>query len=710
MDDKELDDINSDESAKVEYEDQNYELSNATITDTGTTRIESVTIGGKVLFEKYLKSKWFYLGIGTFLVCFYVFIIIIAFLVKTTDGMEYAAGLMDENEQYTQIYTTVEEVVKDIQTKYGVTVNKYLIISSLTVFMNNHYYKNLSGGAFNYVNIDDSENVFKSSTVIKNFAEILAKYQIVTNRTCDMSSKNYREIASNDDDGMIYFTTSASEKEKNYDCSGNGYGYKLSYKQGILDDEETGSAFYWNMLDENFFNNYYPEYFGKITKKGSNPEQYYKAADEVLDYIYLYANYLKELDKNANSCRESPLAVVNKECGLIKVLASENYNGGEYSLEDYVAGIIAQDAPPSKLAQNLPGGFAANKEVMKEVTRAHAIAIRTYTISHTNGCRNPISSTGPKKFKPTNDPFIISTVKDTEGVVITYENDIISAEYDSFKCKDSPTNCEYIKVPGKEKNKIAVPSDWKGLDGGNGNGLSMIANVWYTYNKKWTYQDSLKFFYADGIELKKISNAKSIKTSGSACTSIAPDNKTQAKDLNALGDKAFKETGPLKEGSARAEWINKMGPIVQKAQFSKYGIKNSLIIAQIINKSEWMRTPTNKNQDGTTLVNTCNNIIGINYDMGKKLEEQTSAWSKSPQKCANSSTSQKDSSGKTIKTIDDMRKYSSIEDCIEDYANIISMYLPNCKNNNNIECYKSFIKGNNLEKIIKDYSLERFDQ
>ena len=53
---------------------------------------------------------------------------IIAFLVKTTDGMEYAAGLMDENEQYTQIYTTVEEVVKDIQTKYGVTVNKYLII------------------------------------------------------------------------------------------------------------------------------------------------------------------------------------------------------------------------------------------------------------------------------------------------------------------------------------------------------------------------------------------------------------------------------------------------------------------------------------------------------------------------------------------------------------------------------------------------------
>ena len=709
MDDKELDELDLENSAKVEYEDQEYSLKNATITDNGNTRVESVTFGGKVLFEKTLKSKWFYIGAGTFLTCFYVFVIIIAFLVKTTDGMEYAAGKMDENEQYTQIYTTVEDVVKDIQTKYGVTVNKYLIISSLTVFMNNHYYKNLSGGAFNYVNIDDPEYAYKTTTAIKNFAEILAKYQIVTNKSCDMPSKNYREIASNDDDGMTYFTSSASEKEKNYDCTG-GAGYKVSYKQGILSDEETGSAFYWNMLDENFFNNYYPEYFGKLTKNGSNPEQYYKAADEVLDYIYLYANYLKELDKNANSCKENPLAIVRYECETIKVLASENYMGGEYSLEDYVAGVIARDAPPSLMAQNLPGGFAANKEVMKEATRAYAIAVRTYTVTHTNGCRNPISSSGEKEFKPTNDPFIISAVKDTEGVVITYNNEIISAEYDSYKCKDNPSSCEYTKVPSKDKHTISIPATWKGLEGGEGKGLSAWANVWYIYNKNWTYQDSLKFFYADGIELKKSSNATSIKTSGTTCSASTLDKGTQAKDFNALGDKAYKETGPLTDGSARAEWINKIGPIVEKAQYSKYGIKNSLIIAQIINKSEWMRTSTNKNQDGTTLVGTCNNVLSINYDMGKKIEEQTSNWAQSPQKCANCTVSQKDSSGKTVKTVEDMRKYSSIEDCIEDYANIISMYLPECKNNNSLACYKSFIKDDNIEKIISDYSLERFDR
>ena len=52
MDDKELDELDLENSAKVEYEDQEYSLKNATITDNGNTRVESVTFGGKVLFEK----------------------------------------------------------------------------------------------------------------------------------------------------------------------------------------------------------------------------------------------------------------------------------------------------------------------------------------------------------------------------------------------------------------------------------------------------------------------------------------------------------------------------------------------------------------------------------------------------------------------------------------------------------------------------------
>ena len=728
MDDEELEEELEEEEtevddAQVEYDDQEYGLHDATITETGTAKVESVTVGGSVLIEKAFKSKWFYIGAATFLGCFYVFVIIIAFLVKTTDGMEYAIDKMDENEKYTQIYKAVEEVEKSIQSEYGVSVNKYLIISALTVFMNNHYYQNNSSGAFNYVNVESDDGT-KSTTVIKNFAEILAKYQIVNNSSCDMPSDNYREIASNDDDGMTYFTTSASAKEKNYDCNGEGGSYKVSYKQGVLDDEESGSAFYWNMLDENFFNNYYPEYFGNLTKNGDNPDQYYKAADEVLDFIYLYARYLKSLDTRANSCNENNYGTIYKECKGVTVLAnSSGQYGGTYSLEDYVAGVVNAEAPPTYISMNLPGGLKANEEVVKEATKAFAIAIRSYTINRTNGCQNTIrNSDQDQVFKPTNDPFITSIVKETEGLVITNNGEIISAEYDSFcggssSCRashcNSERNCNYQKIPSSETHEVSIPLSWKGIAGGHGRGMSQWANVWYSYDKKWKFEETLKFFYADTIEIKRLSNTSGESSSGLTCSSSGGG--TQAKDFNALGDRAYNG-----DKAAQQEWIEKVGKIVQNAQHSKYGIKNSLIIAQLIQESGWMHTPKTKNSDGNTLTNSCNNVLGINYDMGKKISDQTSAWSKNPQKCANSSVTQWDSNGNVIGTVEDMRKYNSLEDCIEDYANLVYLYHPECKNNNDIECYRSFLQGYTpnpnrstcdfYKSVIEMYNLDRFDQ
>lgn len=193
--------------------------------------------------------------------------------------------------------------------------------------------------------------------------------------------------------------------------------------------------------------------------------------------------------------------------------------------------------------------------------------------------------------------------------------------------------------------------------------------------------------------------------------------KTQAKEFNELGDRAYEG-----DKAAQTEWIEKVGKIVQSAQHSKYGMKNSLIIAQIINESGWMHTPKTINRDGSTLTNTCNNVLGINYNMGKKIESQDSAWSKNPQNCANSSVTQRDSNNNVYGTIEDMRKYSSIEECIEDYANLIYLYHPECKNNNDIECYRTFLNAytpvaDGYEKvtdkyirIIRNYNLEKFDQ
>ena len=212
---------------------------------------------------------------------------------------------------------------------------------------------------------------------------------------------------------------------------------------------------------------------------------------------------------------------------------------------------------------------------------------------------------------------------------------------------------------------------------------------------------------------KELKEKKAVKNSGS----VSSNGNTQAKDFNELGNKAYDG-----DKSAQSEWIEKIAKIVQNAQHSKYGIKNSLIIAQIINESGWIHTPKKTNQDGSTLTNTCNNVIGINYDMGKKISSQTSAWSKNPQKCANSSVTQRDSNNNVYGTIEDMRKYNSLEECIEDYADLVYLYHPECKNNNNIECYRSFLNGytpvasgyepviEKYKRIIKKFDLEKYDQ
>lgn len=220
------------------------------------------------------------------------------------------------------------------------------------------------------------------------------------------------------------------------------------------------------------------------------------------------------------------------------------------------------------------------------------------------------------------------------------------------------------------------------------------------------------------VEEKKLKKKEAKEAEKKIINSITKVNgKTQAKDFNELGDKAYN-----RDQAAQREWIEKVAKIVQSAQHSKYGIKNSLIIAQIINESGWMRTPHTINQDGSTLNNTCNNILGVNYDMDKKISSQDSAWSKNPQKCANSSVTQRDSNNNTYGTIEDMRKYSSIEECIEDYANIVYLYHPECKNNNNIECYRSFINGytpvaeghtpaiEEYINTIKNFNLEKYDK
>ena len=285
----------------VEYEEQEYELESATIENEENEVEAEASIEGKILLEKTLKNKWFYIIGAMTMIFIYVFIISFSFLVKTTDGINYLAGGKKKNRSYREIYKTVESVQKEVYEETSVRVNKYLIISALTIFMNNDYYIDKSTGAFNYVSPETSDGSTKSMTVIKNFATVLAKYQIMTTDSCSASSETYREIASNDDEGLETFTLTAAAKEKNYNCGSKIPSGSPSTIQGRLNDNESGSLFYWNMIDENFFNNYYPELFMNLSKNGDYKEVYYQAADNALKMIYAYAETLKEYDENNSS-------------------------------------------------------------------------------------------------------------------------------------------------------------------------------------------------------------------------------------------------------------------------------------------------------------------------------------------------------------------------------------------------------------------------
>ena len=186
---------------------------------------------------------------------------------------------------------------------------------------------------------------------------------------------------------------------------------------------------------------------------------------------------------------------------------------------------------------------------------------------------------------------------------------------------------------------------------------------------------------------------------------------TQASSFYALGDAAYNEWQDFTDDCARAEWIRKVGEIVKNT--NTYGMKKSLIIAQIINESGWMSTHASSLSD-------YNNILGINTDMGRITPDmQTSSWSKRRTSGVNTVTQWNSSGTTVIPSNESMRHYNSIEECIEDYAEVMSLYHPECKGSNNIEDYRSFLEGytpnpnasttDKYINIINKYGLERFD-
>ena len=187
---------------------------------------------------------------------------------------------------------------------------------------------------------------------------------------------------------------------------------------------------------------------------------------------------------------------------------------------------------------------------------------------------------------------------------------------------------------------------------------------------------------------------------------------TQASEFAELGRRAYNEYGEITEGSARAEWLDKVSKIVQRS--NKAGIKNSLVIAQLINESGWMNP---LNERAKELLNI-NNVLGINVDLDFDNNLQNSSWSKTQKGEMKTVVQGWDSHLEE----EEMRSYTSLEQAIEDYCDMVVTRHPEFRGSNNLDDYKSYLNGytpyctheggatGKYRDIIAKYGLEKYDQ
>lgn len=192
--------------------------------------------------------------------------------------------------------------------------------------------------------------------------------------------------------------------------------------------------------------------------------------------------------------------VYGSNCSTVTVTGE---SAGTYSIDDYIAGVIAHEAYPD-------GG--------KEALKAQAIAARTYLINRTSDCTKSIeNSESAQTFNPNPGEWAKEASQETTGMVLTYEGEVFSTMYDSFcyadsDCSDAVCNengctVEYTKLPNNEKHTITLKTSKQRErivpGGGHAYGMSQLVSYEMAANGS-TYEEILKYFYSEGVEISSM--------------------------------------------------------------------------------------------------------------------------------------------------------------------------------------------------------------
>ena len=232
----------------------------------------------------------------------------------------------------------------------------------------------------------------------------------------------------------------------------------------------------------------------------------------VLILVVLLAAYNgDEYESSGNSSGTGNIQYIEKykDCKSITVVGS-----GTFAIEDYVAGVVEHEGYTDE-------GI--------EALKAQAVAARTYAINQTKNCTKAIgNSTYSQTFSSNPSEIAKQAANETAGQVLTFNGKVFSSQYDSFcyadsDCSDSKKNANgtytvvYHKVPNNEKHTITL-SQSKQFSrivpgGGHAHGMSQLVSYQMASEGK-TYQEILKYFYSDGVEISAITEEAATSTDG----------------------------------------------------------------------------------------------------------------------------------------------------------------------------------------------------
>lgn len=206
-------------------------------------------------------------------------------------------------------------------------------------------------------------------------------------------------------------------------------------------------------------------------------------------------------------------------------------NGEQVLFEDYVAGLITAKEPESMKAQ--------------------AIAIRTYVMTVTNSCSTPIDS----DYVKATDPATIQATTDTKGLIMVIDNQTFPSNYDdfytevetdslgrgSYYCDSNYCYSNYtrngLEDTEWEVQKVKIPISMDPISSnGHGSGMSIIAAN-YMAQQGNSYEEILKYFYAEGMEISKITDTVNGEYTPGNLTAVDVDvaNKALFRDVDNAG-------------------------------------------------------------------------------------------------------------------------------------------------------------------------------